>query len=628
MNVRLSLDSGGGRRNLGFVHLPLYRLSCLVFALLTVSPAGRSAVIPPGRLAAGATNGWAVWAGIPGGIPRIETVFVVLTNIDNTGKADVTSAIQRALDICPSNQVVLLPKGAFKYNGQLRIRRDGVVLRGGGVRETVLFADAVAPGASHIFIRNDAHDESFAAVPKLNLAGDYTGGASNLGTIEPHRFAPGDFVWIDQKTNHVGAGGYFPHMINIHSSPPGSDCGGQCGGGWALSGREARPYGEMTRVVAVPNATSLVIQPPLMGWFAHSNSPQIMKMTGVIQRSGIESMTITNTANATNSYTIQIAGTHQFWLRDLELRCSTKRHVYFINSLQTDIEETDMKEGRYPDVKFDNSPIYGPDSAYMIFVGYGASCYRIANNIFSRCHFALAHEGPSAGGVIAYNYVTNVMFNNPFSVQPAGGYHAAHPHAILWEGNIFANGKFMADGIWGSGSDSTLFRNRISPGQTNAGIKLEQYHHCIDIWARQHYWNIVGNVVGQTNWHNYLDHPDGGSVQNGGGKLSCQRFGIRDANTLNYDEHDPYVTNTMILKENYYFVKAPRSRDYENGVPREQVTGTNLPASYAYEARPSWGNLPWPMIGPDVSLNATNPAMLRFHGRTNYLTGHGVAVRK
>ena len=582
-------------------------------------------VIPPSRLAAGITNGWAIWAGIPGGIPKVETIYTVLTNIDSTGKQDVTAAIQRALDLCPSNQVVLLPKGSFKYNGQLLMRRDGVVLRGAGVKETVLFADAVTQGASHIFVRNPGHDEGFANVPKYNLPTDYRGGESNLTTATRHAFAVGDFVWLDQKTNHIGAEGYFPHMINIRSSPDGSDAGGQCGS-WPLSGREARPYGEMTRVVAVSDGTNLVIQPPLMGWFAKSNAPQIMKMTGIVQRSGIESMTITNTPNAVNPYTIQIAGTHQFWLQDVELRCSAKRHVYFINSLQTHIERTDMKEGRFSDVKFDNGANYGPDAAYMIFVGYGSSCYRIVDNIFSRCHFALAHEGPSAGGVVAYNFVTNVMFPNAYSVQPAGGYHAAHPHQILWEGNIFANGKFMADGIWGSGSDSTLFRNRISPGQFNAGVKLEQFHHCIDIWARQHYWNVVGNVVGQTNWHNYIDHPDGGSVQDGGGKMSGQRFGIRDANTPHYDGHDTFVTNTMILKENYYFVKAERSKDYDNGIPPGQVTGQKLPASYAYETKPAWaGNLPWPMIGPDVGLLATNPAMLRFYGNTNYLRSNSAA---
>ena len=591
----------------------------MVATLAVAASSVHAEIIPPSRLAAGTPDGWAVWAGIPGGIPKVSTVFLNLTNIDNTGTKDVTIALQQAINLCPSNQVVLLPKGSFKYNGQLLFQRDGVVLRGAGPKETVLFADAVTPGASHIFVRNGAHDEGFSNVPKYILSGSYSGGESNLTTTTRHALAVGDFVWMDQKTNHIGAEGYFPHMINIHSSPAGGDAGGQCGS-WALDKRDARPYGEMSRVVAVPNATSVVIQPPLMGWFASSNAPQIMKMTGVIQRSGIESMSITNTANAVNPYTIQIAGTHQFWLYDVELRCSAKRHVYFINSLQTHIERTDMKEGRFSDAKFDNSQYYGPDAAYMIFVGYGSSGYRIVDNIFSKCHFALAHEGPTAGGVVAYNFVTNVMFNNAYSVQPAGGYHAAHPHAILWEGNVFANGKFMADGIWGSGSDSTLFRNRISPGRINGGLKLEQYHHCIDIWARQHYWNVVGNVVGETNWHNYIDHPEGGSVQNGGGKLSGQRFGIRDANTPHYDGHDPYVTNTMILKDNYYFVKAERTRDYSNGIPPQQRTGEKLPASYAYLSKPAFaGNLPWPMIGPDVSLNATNPAMLRFYGITNYL---------
>ena len=235
---RLSLDSWQPGRNLPLVHLIVRFASCVVAVVLAGGSSLRAEVIPPSRLAAGSTNGWAVWAGIPGGIPSVEKVFTVLTNIDNTGKSDVTGAIQAALDRCPSNQVVLLPKGSFKYNGQLLLRRDGVVLRGAGVKETVLFADAVTPGASHIFVRNPAHDEGFGNVPKFNLAGDYRGGESNLVTTTRHSLAVGDFVWMDQKTNHIGAEGYFPHMINIHSSPAGNDAGGQCGS-WPLSGRDA-----------------------------------------------------------------------------------------------------------------------------------------------------------------------------------------------------------------------------------------------------------------------------------------------------------------------------------------------------------------------------------------------------
>ena len=145
MRNSLSLDSSRRGRNLASVHLLVRSVFCLVAAYASL----RADVIPPSRLAAGITNGWAVWAGIPGGIPKVETIYTVLTNIDNTGKMDVTGAIQRALDLCPSNQVVLLPKGSFKYNGQLLMRRDGVVLRGSGVKETVLFADAEI-GRAHV----------------------------------------------------------------------------------------------------------------------------------------------------------------------------------------------------------------------------------------------------------------------------------------------------------------------------------------------------------------------------------------------------------------------------------------------------------------------------------------------
>lgn len=449
----------------------------------------------------------------------------------------------------PHRQVVLLPKGSFKYNGQLLLRRgDGVVLRGSGVKETML-ADAVTPGASHeVFIRNPAHDEGFANVPKYNLTGDYRGGESNLTTATRHAFAVGGFIWIDQKTNHIGAEGYFPHVDQHHSSPQTAMLAGSVKLAPERS-RGAALWRDDAHGRRLKRRPLLVIQPPLMGWFAKSNAPQIMKMTGIIQRSGIESMTITNTPNAVNPYTIQIAGTHQFWLRDVELRCSAKRHVYFINSLlQTHIERTDMKEGRFLRCEVrqrrqlrSRHRVHESSSATILLLPHRGQYFLALS--FRACARRSKHRRRGRLQLRDQRHVPECL------LRAAGGRisrGASAPDSVgrkrfrEWEvhGGRRAGQWQRLDAL----SQSHLARS------LQCRREAEQFHHCIDIWARQHYWNVVGNVVGETNWHDCMDHPDGGSVQDGGGKLSGQRFGIRDANTPHYDGHDTFVTNTIMFE--------------------------------------------------------------------------------
>ena len=51
--------------------------------------------------------------GVPGGIPNRTTIFATVTqapyNANNSGAADAATAIQNAINACPSNQVVFIP---------------------------------------------------------------------------------------------------------------------------------------------------------------------------------------------------------------------------------------------------------------------------------------------------------------------------------------------------------------------------------------------------------------------------------------------------------------------------------------------------------------------------------------
>src|SRR3990170_3628911 len=77
--------------------------------------------------------------GIVGGIPN----YPVYVNVKNApynakgdGVADDTSAIQKAIDDCPSGQTVYIPAGTYRLTAQLTILNKGIVLRGDGPDKT------------------------------------------------------------------------------------------------------------------------------------------------------------------------------------------------------------------------------------------------------------------------------------------------------------------------------------------------------------------------------------------------------------------------------------------------------------------------------------------------------------
>src|SRR5262245_21652364 len=89
-------------------------------------------IIDPGRRI--------VWSpGVPGGIPSRSTICATV-NADRTGATDATSAIQSAIDACPTGQVVSIPAGVYRLDWRLYVTK-GITLRGAGTG-TVLRSNA------------------------------------------------------------------------------------------------------------------------------------------------------------------------------------------------------------------------------------------------------------------------------------------------------------------------------------------------------------------------------------------------------------------------------------------------------------------------------------------------------
>lgn len=153
---------------------------------------------------------------------------------------------------------------------------------------------------------------------------------------------------------------------------------------------------------------------------------------------------------------------------------------------------------------------------------------------------------------------------------------------------------------------------------------MDQFSEEIDFWAYQHNHNVVGNILGTTNWNKWILYPDGHDPYEGGGSIPIYRFGFYDAADSSYSRSDSQVTNSMIRKNNYCFV-TDGAGNYTNGVPSvESIGTTNMVSSYFYTSRPSWWgpSSNWPSIGPDLPFTDAKiflPAKSRFFGDTNYL---------
>jgi hypothetical protein len=522
--------------------------------------------------------------GVPGGIPNRTTIFATVTqapyNANNNGAADAATAIQNAINACPSNQVVFIPAGVYQLNSDLAMKQ-GITLRGAGRNSTIL--RYTGSGNSVIRFASGSYDYDFSRSTSHNLTGGYTKGSTNL-TMANNDWAAGDVILVDEMEDS--------DLIENDGNS------GSCT--WCSRSNGDRCHSQLVEVVS-RTPTSATIYPPLHSNFKSASTPQGVRLTGAFKLAGLESLAITNVAGAARD-TIVMEAAYKCWIKDCDLAITRRRHVWIYNSLWSEIRDSSFHHGAGADW----SSAYGPDRGYCIFMGQANTACLVENNDFWKVHFAVAFEGGCSGNVISYNFVTNIMYIEGETPQPAIGNHGAHPIMNLWEGNVLRS-KIMMDNYWGSSSHTTLFRNRIANMPSNNGQQAVQYVFILDIWKNNRYQNVVGNVLGTIGMENAVDAPDGYPY---GGKY-IYRLGFTDANDNSVSGNDTQVTGTLYRHGNWDSVTRGVLWDSGNA-------DHNLPASLYLTARPAWwGNLAWPAVGPDLSpTESLIPAQARFYGAT------------
>ncbi len=548
-------------------------------------------------------------AGVRGGIPNRTTICATL----NPGAS--SNQINSAIASCPSGQVVLLNAGTYSglsgitFNG-----KSGVTLRGAGADKTFL----VFTSGSNC--RGPATDVCIVSVDT-----NWSGGPSNTANWIAGYAAKTTNITLSSVTNlKVGS----PLILDRLDDP--SDTGSvfvcmdpatvpSCSlqGNFSSGQRPNRDQVQIVQVVSCGtvstagqacNGTNVTITPGLyMANWSSTKSPGAWWPTSPISSSGVEDLSLDHSASI-GSFGIEIFNAIDCWVKGVRGIDSGKAQV----ELQEAARITVMDNYFYL-TQNSVQQSYGIESL-------NSSDDLIQNNILQFIASPLMMNGSCSGCVIGYNFAINDLFTASTGyVQAATNQHAAGIDMLLYEGNIAP--QIYADNFHGTHNLVTLFRNQFvgNDGACYSGAPPYGESACntnqvaADIRAYSRFYNLIGNVLGQSGTSNGYQS----------GSKPVYRIGVGNSSNGVTVPSDSLVAATLLRWGNYDVVTGAvrwcgNSSDpgwittcgstsevptgltkYANAVPPT----TALPASFYLSTKPAWwpSGKAWPPIGPDVT---------------------------
>lgn len=590
-----------------------------VFAVFLVAVLAETAfgqIIPANRMA-----NWSL-AGIPGGIPNRSVIFVnVLTTTNPSykcagdGVTDDSAAITKAINDCPSNEVVYLPAATYCVAKRIYFSSKSYFsLRGDGQGKTII-KDTCTSGQLFAFGqvagKGNGADNYLSGSNSVGVVSGFTQGSSNLVVALPTlgilnsgvSFHVGDLVQLSELNDtYVSSIGQNGQQTFSSITSDGQHC-----------------LNQMFLITAINNATNLTVWPPVAWNYQSSLSPILYLqdfshyfLPSCPHQIGFEHFTITNgLGSASEKHAFDLYCLVQSWVYDVEV-VDEKNYCGFLDdSLQCQIDGCTFHASSTNTVYYQN---YDWETEFCSFVLF-------QNNIFSGCFEGLQIDSGGCGNVVAYNLFTN-LFNNadPSSFSPILSLsHGAYPMLNLVEGNV--GGGLQGDFYWGSAGYDTIFRNNFTSVDTAwDGPKTEGNNIALKIDSQNLYYNVVGNILGTPNISNISDGSPStyAYMMTGNPGIDKEqpviyRLGYPGIDSNGYtgvnagnQSLDTNVLATMIMVENFDY--------YHNSV--QNATNVSLPLSYYLLSKPSWfGNCPWPPFDPNnaASASVTNiPAGYRF----------------
>jgi hypothetical protein len=511
--------------------------------------------------------------GIPGGIPQRTGVCTTIDSaVYGDGSTDATSVIQAALESCPDGQVVYLPEGVYITSDTIHLDSYNT-LRGAGPGKTVL-----KHAGGYLRSMVDMRGLIYWQIAGLHKTYDVLEANKDSQVItlaSTAGISPGDILLINQLNDG--------DLVD----PEGVE--GKCT--WCGYEDGDRVLGQLAEVAAV-NGNQVSLTLPLHWTYTTALDPWAYQVDAdaMIRHAGLEDLSLTQD-DPEVEFVIEMDGAQYSWVKNVEIKNIQRRAMWVINSLQNEIRQC------YVHIGIDG---YGRDRGYGILLDAHSSNNRVEDNILSTIDGGgIMTAGGASGNVIAYNYLHEILFDDPWWLIASPSInHAPHPKMNLWEGN-FAY-KAEADIIHGSSSHNTVFRSRSFGWMSDT---ITTRNNAIEIAAKNTYMNVVGNVLGTPGKSNRYEALPGQPYDDWSERVIYVLgvgSGVEDtkpAETLLRHGNFDYVTNSVIWD--------PAIADHD------------LPASLYLDEAPEWWcqETPFPAIGPDVAGYTNDiPAKRRFEG--------------
>jgi hypothetical protein len=538
------------------------------------------------------------------------------------------AAVNAAIAACPANQVVSLAAGNYSFGGQILFSNvNNVTLRGAGPDQT--FIQFTAQGgctglhADVCVVSGDTGDFAGAPSNVATWTGGYTQGTNTitLGAVTTgsvSNLKVGSLLILDQLDDSSDTG----NMFVCSASGSNGTCSQQ---GSVGNGRTGRGQNQTVTVTSISGSGpwTIGISPGVYApnWRS-SQSPQVWWANGLPASGiGIENLSLNHSgSNGSGVYGmgIQFVNATNSWVsnvRSLNDQNGVSEHMEAFQSAHITLQ---------------NNYLYGSNPASE---GYGLACdfsssdVLIVNNVLNHVAAPLMTQG-CTGSVFAYNYAVDDYFG-PGAWQGEDSHHSVGDEFNLYEGNETLG--LSADDIHGTSYALTFFRNYYS-GRDPATANGTKSEATIPLWfsAYNRYYNVVGNVLGTSGYHNTYQvqntsttdcgpnpwttiYSFGYSNQNQvaftpaciGSGFIVYNDSIVHASTMRFDNYDVVTGATRACTGPSVpssFCTEDELADNAPSYPGLSSPSSSLPPSFFLSSKPAWwGSSPWPANGPDIS---------------------------
>ncbi len=415
--------------------------------LMLLGSVAGSSVIPSSRMIA-----WR--AGIPGGVPNVQTNVTTLTGAHADGVTDDQPTIQAQLNAITPPGVLLVPPGTYMLRSFLTIP-SRVVLRGAGAGQTHFLVNLSSSGSAiYVGPYHNAVIWSSENGPFVQLTGGYTKGSTVLSVADASSFQAGN--WVEIQEDNTGVSG--------DTST------------WPSAAR-----GQITQVTGV-SGSSLVLEEPLHLSYDSAATPVVRRLH-VTASSGVEYLSIDrqDSLSTTADNLITMRQTVQSWVRGVE-----GMHCYHHTLRLEECAQCTVRDSYVHD-----ATNFSADRGYGILLYLHTTSSMVEDNACVRMRHGLSLGGGASGNVLGFNYVRD-GYESDGSEYPADiSMHGEFIHANLVEGNVCQ--RIECADAWGpAGVDNTIYRNRVEA--MDYGANRTQIHD-IDLKNGSNGQNVVGNEV-------------------------------------------------------------------------------------------------------------------------------------